>query len=137
MFATPGSLRNNAADATDDALIWATRNGTPYSRNNLSRRVLTPAGEAAGLPWVGWHTLRHTCASILFRRGANAKQVQAWLGHHSPGFTLATYVHILPEDAPDPGFWDALTAPRGGNQVGTSPAEMGLDREVAAGADSA
>jgi hypothetical protein len=43
---------------------------------------------------------------VLFRHGANAKQVQAWLGHHSPAFTLATYVHLMPDDAPDPAFLD-------------------------------
>lgn len=34
--------------------------------------------------------------------GANVKQVQAWLGHHSPAFTLETYVHLLPQDLPEP-----------------------------------
>ena len=53
-------------------------------------------------------TLRHTCASILFRRGYNAKQVQVRLGHQSAAFTLATYVHLLPEDLPEPDFLDDL-----------------------------
>ena len=35
--------------------------------------------------------------------GANAVQVQRWLGHHSPAFTLSTYVHLL-----DAGVGDAL-----------------------------
>lgn len=38
-------------------------------------------------------------------------QVQVWLGHHSPAFTLATYVHLLPNDLSDPDFLDGLTAP--------------------------
>jgi hypothetical protein len=46
---------------------------------------------------------------MLFRHGLNAKQVQMWLGHHSPAFTLATYVHLLPDDLPDASFLDALT----------------------------
>jgi hypothetical protein len=29
---------------------------------------------------------------------ANAVQVQRWLGHYSPTFTLATYVHLLRDD---------------------------------------
>jgi hypothetical protein len=33
-----------------------------------------------------------------------------WLGHYSPALTLATYVHLLPEDIPDPSFLDELTA---------------------------
>ena len=45
--------------------------------------------------------LRHRIR-MLFRHGGNAKQVQRWLGHHSPAFTLATYVHLLPSDLPEP-----------------------------------
>jgi integrase len=71
--------------------------------------VVRAAGERAGVPWVGLHSLRHTCASILFRRGLNAKQVQAWLGHHSAAFTLSTYVHLIDDDLPDPVFWDEVT----------------------------
>ena len=40
----------------------------------------------------------------------NAKQVQMWLGHHSPAFTLATYVRLLPEDLPGADFLDSLTS---------------------------
>jgi integrase len=45
---------------------------------------------------------------MLLRRGANAKQAQVGLGQQSPSFTVATYVHLLPEDAPDPSFLDEL-----------------------------
>jgi hypothetical protein len=46
---------------------------------------------------------------MLFRHGLNAKQVQVWLGHHSPAFTLATYVHLLRDDLPSSDFLDPLT----------------------------
>ena len=78
--------------------------------SNLMSRVLKPAAKTAGVPWVGFHTFRHTYATMLFRHGLNAKQVQMWLGHHSPAFTLATYVHLLRDDLPDPGFLDSLTS---------------------------
>ena len=71
-----------------------------------------------------------TCATLLFRSGANAKRVQIWLGHHSPAFTLATYVHLLADDLPDPGFLDAITR-EGGNKVGTRAPEPGRERELA------
>ena len=48
--------------------------------------------------WAGFHTFRHTVASRLFAGGRNIKQVQRWLGHHSPSFTLDTYVHLLDDD---------------------------------------
>jgi integrase len=100
--------RKQAQDAGDAALIWPTSAGAPYDRSNLHARVIKPAARAAGVPWAGWHTLRHTCATMLFRHGANAKQVQVWLGHHSPAFTLATYVHVLPDDAADAAFLDTV-----------------------------
>jgi integrase len=28
--------------------------------------VLKPTAEEAGMPWVGFHTFRYTCASLLF-----------------------------------------------------------------------
>ena len=88
-------------------------NGTPLDAGNLLGRVLKPAADGAGVGWAGWHTLRHTAGTMLFRHGANAVQVQRFLGHHSPAFTLATYVHLLPEDAPDVAFLDVvlLSAP--------------------------
>src|SRR5438105_4013050 len=46
---------------------------------------------------------------MLFRRGWNAVQVQRWLGHHKPSFTIDTYVHLLEEDIPDPSFLDGKT----------------------------
>ena len=85
-------------------------------------RVLKPAAVRAGLgecvhvkgrkvarSWVGFHTFCHTCASVLFRNGVSIKAVQLWLGHHSPAFTLATYVHLLPDDLPQPEFLDGIT----------------------------
>ena len=106
----------------DDALVFETVGGKRIEPSNLMSRVLKPAAVEAGLghwvntkgrrraeTWVGFHTFRHTCATILFRHGLNAKQVQMWLGHHSPAFTLSTYVHLLPDDLPDAGFLDTLT----------------------------
>ena len=83
-------------------LVFPVGNGSPIMPGNLRRRVLKPAAEEAGVPWVGFHTFRHTCASMLFAQGRNAVQVQRWLGHHSPAFTLATYVHLLDGDIGEP-----------------------------------
>jgi integrase len=123
-----GRLAEHRAESefpADTAPVFASRRGTPHETRNLYGRVLKPAARRAGLDWVGFHTLRHTCATLLFTSGgANAKQVQMWLGHHSPAFTLATYVHLLPEDLPDPAFLDRITGtaaedqPRSGGRAG-------------------
>ena len=96
--------------AQDGALVFASATGTPLDAANLSRRVFAPAAKAAGVPWATFHTLRHTCATTLFRHGLNAKQVQGWLGHHAASFTIDTYIHLLDDDLPDASFLDGLTA---------------------------
>jgi integrase len=95
--------------ASDDAPVFPSRSGGHLDPSNLMARVLKPAALRAGVPWAGFHTFRHTCATMLFRHGLNAKQAQVWLGHHSPAFTLATYVHLLPDDLPGADFLDGLT----------------------------
>jgi integrase len=92
--------RKISSFAGDEEPVFTTSKGGPLNYSNLYHRVLKPACRDAGVPWAAFHTLRHTCATTLFRNGLNAKQVQVWLGHHSPAFTLATYVHLLPDDLP-------------------------------------
>jgi integrase len=79
--------------APGQTLVFTTGAGKMVDASNLMSRVLKPAAVEAGLgewvhakgrrraeTWVGFHTFRHTCATILFRNGLNAKQVQMWLG---------------------------------------------------------
>jgi integrase len=84
--------------AVDDALVFPGRDGEPADVGSLRRRALVPAGERAGLAGVGFHTLRHTCASLLIESGLSVLRLQRWMGHHSPAFTLETYGHLLDGD---------------------------------------
>lgn len=86
----------------DEDVVFPSQVGKALNDANLRRRVLRPVAQEIGAPWAGFHTFRHTCSSMLFERGANAVQVQRWLGHHSPAFTLATYVHLLRDDLGQP-----------------------------------
>ena len=98
-------------------------------RAGLGEWVNDGRGALRAETWVGFHTLRHTCATALFRRGWNAKQVQVYLGHSDAGFTLRTYVHLLEEDLPQPDF-AALTGNEG-NAWATQAAERGRNEEAA------
>lgn len=95
------TLRKAAADPSDDAPVFSSSTGGYLDYSTVYNRILRPAQAKVGLK-TGAHVLRHTYATNLFRAGWNAKQVQIVLGHHSPAFTLATYVHLLPEDLPEP-----------------------------------
>ena len=112
--------RKETERAGDDDLVFPASNGAYLHVGNLRRRVLKPAREGAGVEWVGFHTFRHTCASLLFAEGRNAVQVQRWLGHHSAAFTLTTYVHLLDGDLGKPLDF-AEDPSEGGNKVATDP----------------
>lgn len=86
--------------------VFTSPQGHPLAYGNLRRRVLVPAVEAAGLPWVTFHVLRHTCASLLFEAGRDVKQVSEWLGHANAGFTLKVYVHLMDAGIGDAAFMD-------------------------------
>ncbi len=43
----------------------------------------------------GVHTLRHTFASLMIRRGVDIKVVSQYMGHSSTAFTYDTYVHLV------------------------------------------
>jgi integrase len=110
-------LRKESEWPRDEDLVFPASNGAYLHVGNLRRRVLKPAREEADLDWVGFHTFRHTCASLLFASGRNAVQVQRWLGHHSAAFTLSRYVHLLDGD-----LGEALSLPvQGANKVQTCP----------------
>jgi integrase len=113
-----------------EGLVFPSQTGGVIDQSNLRTRVLKPAARTAGVPWAGFHTFRHTCATMLFCRGLNAKQVQVWLGHHSPAFTISTYVHLLSDDLPE---IDVLL---GGESGATSPTETTRDEEVVDEAES-
>lgn len=89
-------------DASPDALVFPNERGAPLDPDNLRARMLRPLGGEIGAPWIGFHTLRHTHASLQLARGVNIKQLQRALGHHSASFTLDVYSHLLPGDEAPP-----------------------------------
>ena len=104
-------LRTRRRDAYtgEDRPVFASVTGTELHPSNVRSRVLVPAVESVGLGWVTFHTFRHTAASLLFDAGRNVKQVQEWLGHADPGFTLRTYVHLMDDGVGTADFLDGIT----------------------------
>jgi len=128
-------LRAHMADRPDDpdALVFATAAGSPLDPNNLRRRMLKPLAEEAGASWAGFHTLRHTFASLQLAAGVNVVQLSRALGHHSASFTLDTYVHLLEGEAA-PAL-DVAAALDGGNIGATRATETDRTRSEREGAD--
>lgn len=80
------------ADYHDHDLVVATALGTPLLPSNL-RRVFARLCQAAGVPRIRFHDLRHTHASWLVAQGVDIRTVADRLGHAAVSFTLQTYVH--------------------------------------------
>jgi integrase len=113
----------------DDDLVFANESGKPLHVENLRRRFLrTPIGEA-GAPWAGFHTFRHTFASMKLESGAKVTEVAALLGHSSPRVTLDTYLHWLGTDDAQPLDLDAELA-QGGNTGAIQATGIGRNAEV-------
>ena len=62
----------------------------------LIRNMVTRAGQRIGIK-VHPHLLRHSAVSILIHHGANARQVQSFVGHEDVAMTLGVYGHLFDE----------------------------------------
>ena len=80
----------------DADLVFATELGVVTNYQN-AYRLLKTLIKQAGVSNIGLHGLRHTHASILIRRGVNAKVVSDRLGHKDVAFTLRIYAHLFEE----------------------------------------
>ena len=80
-----------------DDYVAATKYGTCNTDHNLYRR-LTDILKCCNIrvKQAGCHTLRHTCASLLFANGLPVEIIASILGH-SPEVCRKTYIHFCHE----------------------------------------
>jgi integrase len=105
----------------EQAPVFPSKAGTVLHASNVQRRILNAATKGTGLEWVSFHSFRHTCASLLFEGGKNVKQVQEWLGHADPGFTLRTYVHLMDGGLGDADVLDGAVTAQGNSWATQHP----------------
>ncbi|MEU1791136.1 site-specific integrase [Streptomyces sparsogenes] len=74
-------------------LVFTTRYGTPIEPRNLNR-AFTLLCDKAGVRRVRFHDLRHTCASLLHEKGADARMIMEVLGHSSIRVTMDIYTFV-------------------------------------------
>jgi len=97
-------------DQDPESLVFTTASGTNPARSNLNstfRRAL----EAAGVPRVRFHDLRHVAQVFAAEAGATLPELMARLGHASPAAALI-YLHARAER--DNALTDALGAAMSG-----------------------
>jgi hypothetical protein len=64
----------------------------PYWPAILMRRMIRPAAVRAAITkWIGWHTFRHSYATLLIANGENVKVVQELMRHGSARITVDIY----------------------------------------------
>ena len=68
------------------------------------RRVIRRYADAAGLPRLTAHSLRHACASHMYCNGASMEFLRCFLGH-SEIDTTAVYIQLTPEYLRDIYHW--------------------------------
>lgn len=73
--------------------VWANREGKHRDRHALGFRYLKPAAKKAGVPWVSWHTFRHTSATLADQAGMSVTERQRVLGHAASAITMH-YTHV-------------------------------------------
>ena len=89
-------LRFGLGKAGTDALVFPDWDGSPRSPRALTLEWGKKA-KAAGLT-VSFHSLRHTCASILIADGLDVLSLSRRLGHGSAAITLGVYGHLFKPD---------------------------------------
>ena len=71
--------------------------GKPYWSSKIRENHLVPAGEAAGIGRVGWHTFRHTYSCLLREHEVDVKVQQALLRHADIRTTMNIYTQAIPK----------------------------------------
>jgi integrase len=87
-------MRLGLGKPSEDVLVFPTYDGRPRMPNSLSK-MFSDAMVKIGLPHVTMHTLRHTHASELIRKGVDILTISRRLGHSSAAITLGVYGHLM------------------------------------------
>lgn len=127
---TVATLRKWRSAQNAERLAWGpawSDSGRVFTRED--GRQLHPANvtakfgalvDAAGLPPVRLHDLRHGAASLMLAAGVPMKVVQETLGHSSSALTSDTYTSVYPTVAAEAAEATAALVPRqpGGRTMG-------------------
>jgi integrase len=77
-------------------LVFPNTIGNPMHASSFRTRWWRALVTKAGLPYIRFHDLRHTAATLLLGRGVPVKVVSEMLGHANVSITLNMYGHVLP-----------------------------------------
>lgn len=109
----------------DHDLIFCQQNGKPIHAHNMATRDFKMVIEAAKLPVIRFHDLRHCHATLLLHQGVHPKIVSERLGHSGISITMDIYSHALPglQEAAIKGLEDSLFGSKIANELQTNQTE--------------
>jgi integrase len=84
-----------------DAPIFTPENGDDWNSHDQHRRMRAACEAAEIKPAVGFHTLRHSYASLLVKRGVSLPIVAEALGHSDTRMVSKHYGHLAPSHVAD------------------------------------
>lgn len=79
----------------DTQLLFVWPNGKPLHPDTITA-LFHKHCEAAGLPRIRLHDVRHSYATAALLAGVPAKVISERLGHSTAAFTMQTYAHVIP-----------------------------------------
>ena len=83
-------------------LVFPSPTGKRWDPKRFMGRVFRPAREAAGLPAVTFHDLRHTAVSLMAAAGWRPEHIAEQIGHADGGaLILKRYRHCYPHELTD------------------------------------
>ncbi len=94
--------RQRSLHSSPDDFVFCKSDGSPLNPDILRRDVLYPALDRLGIPrstrCAGFHTFRHSAATIVNAQTGNLKLVQKLLGHTNFGTTADVYTHTAADE---------------------------------------
>lgn len=91
-------LKTEIEGLDKDGLVFESRRGGWLTLGQARYRFTKAVAAVDGVDDVGLHDLRHSCASLAIRAGANVKVLQKLMGHKTATLTLDRYGHLFPDD---------------------------------------
>jgi integrase len=92
------TLKQRARWTDPEAPVFAGESGKPLCENAIVQRYLKPAGQKLGMPWLGWHDLRRTFATLADQEKISIGERKELMGHGRAEMTLR-YTHVPTERA--------------------------------------
>lgn len=96
LSALTAQKQNSNHNGPDD-FVFCKEGGSPFNPDVLRRDVLYPALDRLGIARnsraAGFHTFRHSAATIINQKTGNLKLVQKLLGHSNLSTTADVYTH--------------------------------------------